>query len=74
MDDLRKNPMEYLEMKNKISKIKIPLNKIAPYKTLQKELLVNLIMQQKSIQNERKRKDWCGWGGDWGCFSFRTNL
>ena len=44
MDDLRKNPMEYLEMKNKISKIKIPLNKIAPYKTLQKELLVNLIM------------------------------
>ena len=29
MDDLRKNPMEYLEMKNKLSKTKIPLNKIS---------------------------------------------
>lgn len=29
INDLKKNLVEYLEMKNKISKIKIPLNKIS---------------------------------------------
>lgn len=61
MDDMKKNPIELQEMKNKIPKMKIPWIKLTTDQILQKERLANLIMQQKFIRNEMKQRKKMWW-------------